>query len=95
MNTIPTQTSAAAIVSLVSGILAWTLMPIIGALVAIICGHIARSEIRRAFPGTLAGDGLALSGLVLGYLQLVVTLLIVAAIIVAIVLFGAAAGGWR
>ena len=42
------QTSALAITSLVSGILGWTLLPFLGALVAIITGHMARREIRAA-----------------------------------------------
>lgn len=95
MNTIPTQTSGTAVVSLVSGILAWTILPILGALIAIICGHLARGEIRRAIPGTVGGDGLAVAGLVLGYVQLVVTILVVIAIILMIVFFGMALGNWR
>jgi len=60
------QTSSLAIVSLVSGILGWTLLPFIGTIVAIITGHMARGEIRRA-PERLDGDGLAVGGLILGW----------------------------
>ena len=74
MNAPVRQTSTLAIVSLVSGILSWVAMPFIGALVAIITGHMARSEIRRAV-GTLQGDGLAIGGLILGYLQLALILM--------------------
>ena len=62
-------TSAMAVVSLVFGIAAWCVLPVAGAIVAIICGHLARGEIRRAH-GQLEGDGLAIAGLVLGYVQL-------------------------
>ncbi|KGM57493.1 membrane protein [Lysobacter arseniciresistens ZS79] len=55
-----------AIVSLVSGLLGWTLLPVVGSLVAILTGHFARSEIRRA-PESFEGDGFAVAGLVLGY----------------------------
>ena len=66
MNATLKQTSNLAIISLVSGILGWTLVPLLGAIVAIITGHMARAEIRRN-PDTLEGDGLAIGGLVLGW----------------------------
>lgn len=69
----PRQTSSLAIVSLVSGILGWTLLPWLGSLVAIITGHLARGEIRRS-GNTLDGDGLAIAGLVLGYAMLALSL---------------------
>jgi hypothetical protein len=66
-------TNSLAIVSLVFGILAWFPLSFIGAIVAIVCGHVARSEIRRAPPGQKPdGDGMAIAGLVLGYVHLVV-----------------------
>ena len=64
-------TSTLAMVSLGFGIATWVVLPFIGAIVAVVCGHLARSEIRRAPVGTLDGDGLAVAGLVLGYLHLV------------------------
>ncbi|MET0328542.1 MAG: DUF4190 domain-containing protein [Luteimonas sp.] len=68
MNTpaLDRQTSALAIVSLVAGLLGWTVVPLIGSIVAIVTGHMARAEIRRR-PDALEGDGLAITGLVLGY----------------------------
>lgn len=70
MNTTPRRTSALAVVSLVFGILGWLPVPVIGSLVAIVTGHLARSEIRRD-PG-VDGDGMAIAGLVLGYGAIVV-----------------------
>ena len=67
MNDFPRQTSALAVVSLVSGILGWTLIPLLGSIVAIITGHMARREIRNG-GGRIEGDGLAVGGLVLGWL---------------------------
>jgi hypothetical protein len=67
-------TSSLALVSLVSGILAWILLPIVGAIVAIITGHMARREL-RAEAGRLSGDGMATAGLILGYAQVVLILL--------------------
>ncbi|RRR74767.1 MAG: DUF4190 domain-containing protein [Candidatus Viridilinea halotolerans] len=58
-----------AIISLIAGILTWTVLPIVlPAIAAIITGHMARNEIRNS-GGTLTGDGLALLGLILGYAQ--------------------------
>ena len=64
MDAMPRQTSVLAVLSLVFGILGWTLLPGLGAIVAVVTGHIARAEIRRA-PQTLEGDGLAIAGLVM------------------------------
>ena len=65
------RTSSLAVVSLVFGILTWIVLPFIGAIVAIVCGHMARSEIRRAPPdAVMEGDGMAVAGLVLGYIHL-------------------------
>ena len=73
MNATLRQTSSLAVVSLVAGILGWTLLPFLGALVAIITGHRARREIRAA-NGQLDGDGLAVAGLVLGWVAMALTL---------------------
>ena len=80
------RTSPLAIVSLVFGILTWCLLPFVGALVAVVCGHLARSEIRHAPPDApQEGDGLAIAGLVLGYVHLL--LCVVAVMVVLGVLF--------
>ena len=66
----PATNSTLAIVSLVFGILAWCVLPFVGDLVAIVCGHMARADIRRAsVDAPIEGDGLAIAGLVLGYVQ--------------------------
>lgn len=65
--------STLAIVSVVSGVLSWVLLPLVGAIVAVITGHMARNEIRNA-NGRLAGGGLATIGLILGYTQFVVAI---------------------
>lgn len=62
-------TSSSAIVSLVCGIASWFVLPFIGAIVAVVFGHIARNEIRRS-NGALIGNGLAIAGLILGYVQI-------------------------
>jgi hypothetical protein len=88
MSTQPTfnapPTSTLAIVSLVVGVLSWVLLPVIGAVGAVVCGHLARREIREAH-GALGGDGLAVGGLVLGYLHLA---LLILGLVVVLVFFG-------
>ncbi len=81
MNAPQRQTSTPAIVSLVGGLLGWSLLPLIGSLVAIVAGHMARAEIRRN-PAMLEGDGLAVAGLVLGYAMVAVAVASVIAIVV-------------
>ncbi|HRG17151.1 MAG TPA: DUF4190 domain-containing protein [Pseudomonadota bacterium] len=81
MNLNPNTTSTYAILSLAFGIMAWIMAPLLGAIVAVVCGHLARAEIRRS-PHPLEGDGMALAGLVLGYLQ--IALALVLALIMAI-----------
>lgn len=77
MNTNAPTTSTPAVLSLVFGIASWFVLPFLGAIVAVVCGHIARGEIRRAQPGTMQGEGMALAGLILGYVHLALILLVV------------------
>ena len=65
-NALPTSTLA--IVSLVSAILGFTFVPILGTIVAIITGYMARSE-TRSIPPRASGDGLATAGIILGWVQ--------------------------
>lgn len=76
------KTSDSAIASLICGVLGWSVLPIIGAILAIALGHHAKNEI-RASSGTLNGEALAALGLALGYSSLVLAAL---GILLAIVL---------
>jgi hypothetical protein len=67
-------TSNLAIVSLVSGILGWTLLPTVGAIIAVITGHMAKSEIRRS-NGVMGGNSAATWGLILGYVNIAFVIL--------------------
>jgi len=67
-------TSSMALVSLILGILGWTVLPVIGSVVAVIFGHLALGEIDRS-GDQLSGRGMAQVGLILGYSALAVTLL--------------------
>lgn len=73
----PPQTSGKAIGSLVCGIL--HIFPLF--IIAIILGHMSLSEIKKS-SGRLRGEGMALAGLILGYLGIIFIpiILIVAAI---------------
>lgn len=76
MNQPYRQTSSLAVVSLIMGIVGWTVFPFLGSLIAIVTGHMARAEIRRQ-PHALEGDGLAVAGLVLGWLAVIGSILVV------------------
>lgn len=68
--------SGAAIASLIFGILAYFGLFGVGALVAVICGHIGMSQV-KAGNGMVRGKGLATAGLVLGYIQIGVLVLVI------------------
>ena len=68
-QTVP-RTPPVAIWSLILAVLSFTCGWLFTAIPAVICGHIARSKIRKS-GGTLGGRGIATTGLVLGYIALV------------------------
>jgi type II secretory pathway pseudopilin PulG len=74
----PPETSGKAVVSLVCGLLFFIPLAFVA---AIVFGHLALSEIRKS-AGRLRGDGMAIAGLVLGYLWIagIPIILIIAAI---------------
>jgi Domain of unknown function (DUF4190) len=67
------RTSTLAVISLVAGILGWSLFPILGCVVAIITGIMARNEIRES-GGTITGSGFATAGLILGWAGVLVSI---------------------
>ena len=62
------------VISVLGVILTW-FVPIITQIAAIICGHIARSQIKRS-GGNQTGAGMALAGLIISYLILIIALLV-------------------
>jgi hypothetical protein len=56
-----------AIGSLVSSIVGMVMVPIIGSIIGVVLGHMARKAIRERGEG---GDGMAVAGLVVGYVGL-------------------------
>ena len=65
-----------AVWSLVLGILSFTCFSILTAIPAVICGHQAQSKI-KASGGTLSGTGMALAGLILGYIAIGLAIFII------------------
>jgi hypothetical protein len=69
------KTAPLAIWSLVLGILSLTCFYILTAVPAVICGHIAWSRVKRS-GGMLSGKGLALAGLITGYIGIAMSLFV-------------------
>ena len=61
------KTSAGAVWSFVLSLLSFVCLGPLTGIPAIICGHVAHSNIKRS-RGSLTGDGLAVAGLVIGYI---------------------------
>jgi len=81
-TTIPTQPkdSTLALLSLIFGIASYFVLPGIGAIAAVILGHLGKSEIKKS-AGMLKGNGMATWGLVLGYIQIGLLVLSLCALI--------------
>ena len=82
----PLTTCPWAIISLISAILSYFMLPLVGAVLAIIAGYIAKKEIRNS-QGQIGGDSLATWGLVLGWISIALGLIV--ACLVLLVLTGA------
>jgi len=72
-QTVP-HTPAVAIWSLILAVLSFTCGWLFTAIPAVICGHVARSKIRKS-GGALGGKGIATAGLILGYIALVLCIM--------------------
>ncbi len=81
----PLPTNSLAIVSLVTGIISYVAIPFLGALAAVITGYMAKNEI-KANPGKYAGESLATTGLILGYIHLALIAVSLILFIVALVM---------
>lgn len=72
-------TNGMAIASLVMGILSFTFLPLIGNILAIIFGFVAKDQIKKTHED---GDGLALAGILIGAIPLIIALVIIAVVII-------------
>lgn len=89
----PNPNSTMAITSLVLGILSYVCLGFLAAIPAIICGHSALAQIRRGEVSD-SNRGLALAGLILGYVNLIITVLAIIAYAIFVLIFlGAATAG--
>jgi len=79
------RTAGTAIASLVCGICVF-LCGIFTGIPAVICGHVALSQIKKS-NGQVIGRGMAITGLVLGYLTIIGSVIYLIAVVV-IVVFG-------
>ena len=77
------ETCGLATASLVLGILSLLCFGPLTGIPAIICGHLARGKIRRS-DGGLTGAGMALAGLIIGYINLVITAIAILGIMMSI-----------
>ena len=76
------QTNGMALASMILGIVSFILgTMIVTGIPAVICGHIARRQIREN-PQAQTGDGMALTGLVTGYLSIILSVVLIAFLII-------------
>jgi hypothetical protein len=90
-NVLPSSTLA--IISLVAGILGFTVMPIIASIVAIWAGYAARGE-TRSIPPKASGDGMATAGIVMGWIQIGLAVVGICCMIAYFVFIVGAVGVW-
>jgi hypothetical protein len=82
------QTNNKALISMILGICSWVLgLSIFSGIPAIVLGHSALGEIRRS-GGTQSGEGLALTGLILGYASIVGLVAVCVFLVFVVGLFG-------
>jgi len=63
------QTSSLAVISLISGIASYFIVPLLGAIAAVITGNMAIKEIRQN-PGQFTGESMARWGMILGWVNI-------------------------
>lgn len=85
--------SGLAIASLTCGILSIVLLGIFTAIPAVICGHMALGQLKREVERyNQSSKGMAIAGLITGYITIALTVLIVVIVIIAILAAAAQQG---
>ncbi len=77
-----------AVVSLIFGISGFVCLGIIGSIVAVITGSMAKKKI-AASGGALGGEGLAKVGIILGWIGIILSIIAIIVVIIAFVFVGA------
>ncbi|HOE35194.1 MAG: DUF4190 domain-containing protein [Chloroflexi bacterium] len=88
-NQLPVTTSPWSIVSLISGISSYLVLPFLGGIIALITGYVARREIKSS-NGALSGSGMATAGLWLGWINII--LCVIVGILIILLIVGLIAG---
>jgi hypothetical protein len=73
-NPIYPQTSSLAVISLISGIASYFIVPLLGAIAAIITGNMAKKEISQS-AGRMTGNDMAKWGMILGWVNIGLSLI--------------------
>jgi len=81
-------TNTLAVVSFVLGIASYLAVPVVGAIAAVVLGHMARGQIKQTGEG---GSGFALAGLILGYVHLALAVIVIGIVVIVVVIIGAVA----
>jgi hypothetical protein len=81
----PLPVNTLAVASFILGITSYSIFPIIGAIAAVVTGHMAKQEI-KANPYKYSGEGLATTGLILGYAHLALAFISLMFIIIALLM---------
>jgi hypothetical protein len=81
----PLPVNSLAIASMVLGFSSYFVLPIVGAIAAVVTGHMAKQEI-KANPYRYSGEGFATAGLIMGYAHLALTLIFLIFIVIALLM---------
>ncbi len=74
------STNGMAVASLVTSLTLPFMVPVLGSIIAVVFGHVGLSQIQKTGAG---GKGMAIAGLVLGYLGLAVAVVLISVIVAA------------
>lgn len=83
----PPQNSTYAILSLVMGIMGLTVLGLIGAILALVFGNLAKNEIAQS-QGRLTGEGYARTGVTLGWISIGIHIAVVVIILIVFLTIG-------
>jgi len=86
------RTNVLAIVSLVASVSGFIILPFVGPLVGVITGHIGLAQIKRSGE---KGRGMALAGVIIGWVSLAFILIFIAIIVISIIAVGAGGSSYR